>query len=494
MSQWNDRLRNHPVWQALKSLGTAIDQAAAKEGIDATSIDSLERVRSVLAFCGKRLAVADPFLTDLRPVEKINALLTSATTELQAFVSDGNDTRLTTVNILADDILSQLATILTPVSNDELIVIGESISAYRAALEKHLAEALASHQKVKTQAATNQVSLTAIATEISEEKKKLAAIASESQVQFTADQTARATEFTAAQTERQTNFSAKATEFESSFSASQAERAEKFTTTATEHQAQFTSAQETRAKTDADAHQDRKEKFSALTADYTQKLVNHNTLLTEQREKAEKRVQEELTALKTEYESSAKGILDKIIAHKVDVEKLVGVIGNLGVTSGYLTTANHARTALYVWQALTVISLAGLIYFAYQIAFAPHVSGSDSVFYQGLATRIFLSITVGIFAAYAARQADKASIAERRNRKLALELEALGPYIAPLPEEMRHQFRAELGTRSFGVPDGEAQKLADNSPSPATAIDLLNSKDGKALIAEVVKLVQAAKP
>lgn len=492
MSQWNDRLRNHPVWEALKSLGIAIDQAAAKEGIDSVAIDSLERVRAVLAFCGKRLAVADPFLTDLRPVEKISALLTSAITELQAFVSDGNVSRLATVNAQADDILGPLAAVLTPISNEELTVIGESVSAYRAALEKHLAEALASQQAVKAQAEENRVSLVALAADISAEKQKLTTIASELQTQFTADQTARATDFTAAQTDRQTAYTAKGTEFQTASSTAQADRQEKYTTIATENQTQFTAAQETRAKAHTEAHQDRQEKFGALMADYTQKLVDHNTLLAEQREKAEKRGQEELTVLKNEYQKSAKEILDKIITHKTEVENLVGVIGNLGVTSGYLTTANHARTALYVWQALTVLSLGALIYFAYLIAFTPPVS--DSVFLQGMATRIFLSITVGIFAAYAARQGDKASTTERKNRKLALELEALGPYIAPLPEEMRNQFRADLGARSFGVPDGEGQKSADNSPSPATAFDLLKSKDGQVLIAEVVKLVQAAKP
>jgi len=132
-----------------------------------------------------------------------------------------------------------------------------------------------------------------------------------------------------------------------------------------------------------------------------------------------------------------------------------------------------------------------LIFFAYQIALG-RPADDPTRFYQGLATRIFLSITVGIFAAYAARQADKASIAERRNRKLALELEAVGPYIADLPTDMQNKFRIDLGDRSFGVPEVDG-KGGENSPSPATLIDLLKSKEGKDLVAEVVKVVQAAK-
>lgn len=42
---------------------------------------------------------------------------------------------------------------------------------------------------------------------------------------------------------------------------------------------------------------------------------------------------------------------------------------------------------------------------------------------------------------------------ERRNRKLALELEAIGPYLAPLPEERQLEFRLALGDRTFGRED-----------------------------------------
>ena len=226
-------------------------------------------------------------------------------------------------------------------------------------------------------------------------------------------------------------------------------------------------------------------------ADYAQKLSEQNTQFTNQREAAEKRAQDDLTALKTDYQKSAKTLLEEITDHKRQVEQLVGVIGNLGVTSGYLKVANHARKALYLWQFLTVAALGGLIYFAYVIAFTP--PAAESIFLQGLATRIFLSITVGVFAAYAARQADKSSVVERKNRKLALELEALGPYISPLPVDMQNKFRADLGERSFGVPDGDSQKPTDNSPSPANALDVLRSKEAREVIAEVVKIVQGAK-
>src|SRR5450432_2620541 len=42
---------------------------------------------------------------------------------------------------------------------------------------------------------------------------------------------------------------------------------------------------------------------------------------------------------------------------------------------------------------------------------------------------------------------------ERRNRKMALELEAIGAFLGPLPEEDKQKFRHTIGDRSFGRDD-----------------------------------------
>lgn len=238
--------------------------------------------------------------------------------------------------------------------------------------------------------------------------------------------------------------------------------------------------------------------------------------------------QANLGALKSDYETSAKGILDQINVHREEVEKLVGVIGNLGVTSGYQKVANLARKMLFIWQGVTVLALGGLIIVAFQMAFpsptkamsvvieAPQVASStappsmsqpkekekaaqsvsaqtviqttpvsDSAFYQGLATRIFLSLTFGIFAAYAAKQASHFLDMERKNRKLALELEALGPYIAPLDKVSQDEFRIKIGDRSFGVHDHDLNNPKPDDP--VTAYGALNLKELGELVANIAK-------
>lgn len=461
MSEWTDRVRTHQVWQELATLGPVIDQAAEREGNDTAVIDSLERLRAVLSFCGKRLAAMDPFLTEPRPLTALNTALTTARTEVQSFIADGNAGHLINANTHADNVIAALAAIPSPQVPEDLSPISEAAASYRGALEKYLKEAQASYRAVAGNAEAVKKTLDELSSGLAAEKQKLSTLIADHQAKFSTAQEARAQEFTTAQTDRQ----------------------QKFITSTSENQAQFSAAQEARAKEFTDAQSERKEKYTTLITDHAQKLTEQNAEFTTQREAAVKTYQENLAALKTEYELAAKAVLDKIDEHKKQVEKLVGVIGNLGVTSGYLKVANHARYALYLWQFLTVAALLGLIFVAYVIAFSPPVS--ESVFFQGLSTRIFLSITVGVFAAYAAKQASNFWQVERRNRKLALELEALGPYIAPLPVEMQNKFREELGSRSFGVPDGDLQKASEGNP--VTALDLLKSKEWREFFVEIVK-------
>jgi len=47
MSQWQEQIRNHPVWQTLQDLGPAIDLVAARDGVDAVGLDLIDRFRTV---------------------------------------------------------------------------------------------------------------------------------------------------------------------------------------------------------------------------------------------------------------------------------------------------------------------------------------------------------------------------------------------------------------------------------------------------------------
>lgn len=191
------------------------------------------------------------------------------------------------------------------------------------------------------------------------------------------------------------------------------------------------------------------------------------------------------------YGESASTILGEIEQHKKEVEKLVGVIGNLGVTSGYLKSANKAKITVLVWQIITVgamITLSGVAYYAL-IETIKNASGA-AFSWPIFAGRVFVAITLGALAAYAGAEAARYQKVEHYNRRLALELEAIGPFIAPLSEEKQADFRIKIGERSFGQGEGKHSEPDTKSPTSIAEV-IMNDPKFRALLIEIVK---TAKP
>lgn len=486
MSQWTDRITNHTVWQHMSALGPAIDSAVAREDIDPSNIDGIERVRAVLAFTGKRLAGADPQLMQLGPIDAIGSALQNTLSEINAFVTDGDTGHIINANSHVDSILAHLPAINYPFVADDWMVLRDAGVSYREALEQNLLRANESVSKISSEFTQLEQRISELSTVTSDERAKLMSLATDFQSQFSLAQETRNREFAQ-------HVETAISQIKSDAMSVQQRLAElgteigteraRLTSLASEFQSQFSTAQETRNREFAEIQSNRQERFSTLIADYNQRLTDQNVEFSKQRDTAFQDYETNVQALNSQYAHSAATILNQIEQHKQDVEKLVGVIGNLGVTSGYLKTANHARTMTWVWQGVTVAAMGGIIFVAAK-AFMPLVQGGFS--WEGFAGRVFVSLTVGVLAAYAAAQADKHIQAERRNRKLALELEAIGPYLAPLPVEKQEEFRLEMGKRSFGRDEsgfgGKAEK------SPASVIDIfVKSKEFREFVAEIVK-------
>ncbi len=486
MSQWIDRILNHSVWQHMTALGPSIDRAIAREDVDPPSIDGLERIRGVLTFTGKRLAGADPQLIQPGSLDSMASALQNTLSEIDAFVADGNAGHVINANSHADNILAHLPAINYPFVADDWISLRDSGVSYRETLEQNLLRGNESLSKARADVAQLEQRILELSAVASDERAKLTALASDFQSQFVAAQENRNREFVQQVETALSQIKADATAVQQRLSELATEigtERTRLTSLASEFQSQFSTAQETRNREFAEVQSNRQEKFGALMAEYNQRLSDQNAEFSKQRDIAFQEYETNVIVLNTKYAESAATILNQVEQHKQAVEKLVGVIGNLGVTSGYLKTANHARTLTWIWQGVTVAAMGGIIYVAAK-AFLPLVQGGFN--WEGFAGRVFVSLTVGVLAAYAAAQADKHIQVERQNRKLALELEAIGPYLAPLPLEKQEEFRLEMGNRSFGRDEighrGKAEK------SPASVIDILvKSKEFREFVAEIVK-------
>jgi hypothetical protein len=496
MSEWDERIRAHRVWAAMETLGPTIDSAIALKDLTPGTVEGLERIRAILSYCGKRLAAADPMITPLQPLELIANNLVSVQNELTAFISDKDPAHVTNANDTADAVLLQIWQTPGAYSPEELGALVSTITEYRATVHKALTNAKKQIQEFnsvfeeslsklnstsegnlarlnstseenfakldarleessKGLTATSesiQAGLTQLTTSIQLEQQKLAQIVSDQQGQFSTAQEARSKEFTEGLRLA----------------------VEGYTKLVTDYQGQFSGAQDTRSKEYAAAELARQNKYNETIADFRKKLIDQDTEFTKQRTAFVTASEHDLAGLVSEYGNKAAEVLEDIKEKQKHVEKLVGVIGNLGVTSGYLRVANQARWSLWGWQGTTLGALVTLSWLAYKTLGTLEDAGGHFN-WGGFAARALLLVSLGVIAAYSGTQADKLFGEERRNRKLALELEAIGPYLAPLPVEEQNKFRLQIGERSFGRdPEPHVHRK-----SPASVADLLSSQEAK---------------
>jgi hypothetical protein len=432
MTQWNERFKDHAVWQTIQALGPAIDQALAKESSDPATLEMLSRLKAVQIFVGRRMAAVDRYLLTPAPLDALNGALAAFTTEVRHFIANGNPGHLTNANAQADALLGHLAQLNYQTTPEDFQAAKEAADLYRQSLDTAIASARTGSVQSRAELDALRLRLGELTAQIESEKTRL-------------------------------------------------------TTVATEFQSQFSTSQEGRNADFLVGQQQRLDNSTRLFTEYTQKLSDQNADFTKQREEVVRAHKNELADLNRQFVEGANVIRDHILARKTEVEKLVGVIGNLGVTSGYQKSANTAVFTARVWQAITVSALMGLIGIAY-VAFLPLVRGDFT--WSGLAGRVFVSLTVAVLAAYSASQADRYQKLERNNRRLALELEAIGPYIAPLPKEKQEQFLLTVGDRSFGQPD--ELYLGPHTKSPATILDVfLHSKEFRSLVVDIVKAAKS---
>jgi len=328
MAQLAERFKAHPVWQTLQSLGPVLDNALNREDMDTQAPEMLSRIKFVLAFTGRRLVGADPFLFQTGPLDNINIQFQTALNEIQQFVADGSVGHLTNANTNADAVLTYLSQLNIPITTEDYIAAKEAAETYRNGLDKVLTDVVSRSTIISENLDTLRARINEAVTEITSEKTRCSTISTDFQTQFSTAQEARRQSFAASQQEQADKFSSLFADF---------------TTKLTEVQKEFSTGQESRRQTFTETQQEQSDKFSQLFADFTTRLEEQNAEFTKQREKSDINQQAELDRLKNQFVDATTTIRDEVLARKIEVEKLVGVIGNVGVTSGYLKVANGAR-------------------------------------------------------------------------------------------------------------------------------------------------------
>jgi hypothetical protein len=313
MSEWTDRIAKHGVWQQMQALGPAIDRALAREGLEPSIIDGIERIRTVLTFVGKRLGGADQQLISPSSLDTISGALLQTTLEIDAYVADGGANHIVAANAHADAVLAGLPGINYPFVADDWIALSAAGRNYRNTLEQNIQYVNTALVQIRTNSEGLQQRLSELGTDVEAERTKLATVTTDFQSQFSTGQESRNKDFAEhvqtaiAQIQSETAaLQQRLTELGTEIGAERG----RLTTVASEFQSQFSAAQESRSREFAETQTNRQEKFGNLIADYSQRLTDQNAAFSKQHDEAFQHYEANVAELKKEYGEAAKAILD----------------------------------------------------------------------------------------------------------------------------------------------------------------------------------------
>jgi hypothetical protein len=180
------------------------------------------------------------------------------------------------------------------------------------------------------------------------------------------------------------------------------------------------------------------------------------------------------------FQADAGEVLANMKVNDIEADKLLGIIGNKGVTTNFKTVAEAEAKVANLWRWITAglfaLGLGGIIwnYYTFQDSPAP-ISLTASLIH-------FLSVfAIAPVAWYTGRESARHRTNAEHARKMELELFSVGPFIAALPEADRHQILSQLVPKYFGTvtPAGESiEPLAIKAITEGVAVAVKGLKAG----------------
>ncbi len=174
--------------------------------------------------------------------------------------------------------------------------------------------------------------------------------------------------------------------------------------------------------------------------------------------------------LETSLKESVQKLIDDISEKKEDAEKIVQLVGNIGLTGNYRGIAERERDAanLMRWIALgcfaSMFIIIGLtLFYSVKNGFDPWLTGY----------RFIAGLVLIIPATYAAKESSRHRTIEERNKRTELELASIDAYLENLPNESKHKIKEALSNSFFGQANDADEQAHGDSVSSRSLISLL---------------------
>lgn len=184
------------------------------------------------------------------------------------------------------------------------------------------------------------------------------------------------------------------------------------------------------------------EHIKNILAESEQKADN----LRKQIESLEERYKSKVGSISTAYEEQLQTINDK----NSELDTLLGNAAGRVIVAEYADSADQEKIAAdwLRWGSLICMSVIVLI-----AGYSFYESIHQSFDLSNALLRLVLVFLLSVPAAYLARESTKHRQQQYTHLQTSLDLKAINPYIASLPEEEQHKIKAEIAQRIFAPKD-----------------------------------------
>ena len=199
----------------------------------------------------------------------------------------------------------------------------------------------------------------------------------------------------------------------------------------------FNNAETTRNQNFTKAQQQQKTDFENLIKEFSTKKSEIIT--------------EHTSALKTlaeESSNSSESLLGKIQAQLNKAEEIVGTLVKTSLSGTYKQIANRELWSAWVMRCLALLFFGGMVAMIVWLAY--DLSENKISDWRYFAARLSFSIALFVPAVYLAKESSRHWIAEKNNRKLALELATFEPFLVHLDDKERKALIAKKADEYFG--------------------------------------------
>jgi hypothetical protein len=390
MANWDERIREHAVFDVTESL---LETLEVLESEDPIALDLIDRAKVALRQLDKYLRASPAQFLGPETLDQMNTQLNRMKTQLDAFQTSGDTGELDGASNSLTGAIASAAPLALARDMTEAADVGELVRSYRATYES-----LVDNLREQVDGMSDRISAarTKIDTKVSEARQE-----SESAL---ASLTETVERLSAEATQEKSRLSEAIDRQNDIFANSQDERQSEFQTLLESLRSQFSEAQQ---KFD-NASETRLERFSTL----------------------------------------AKDTLADMEQLKKSSTRLAELVARASTAGGFEREAVREGKRALLWSIISVVAL--LILTGFGVISVLQVDDVTRVNIHTSLLRLSVVAALLTLAGYAGSQARSHRNAERQARQFDLEMAAIGPYTSPLPEDDQRLIRDFMTLRIFG--------------------------------------------